>query len=67
MICPVCVANAALTAGSALSGGGFAAMAFKIFRGGPLLRFGQRKNKAERKNENGYGGEQGRVPQSRVA
>jgi hypothetical protein len=67
MICPVCIANAALTAGSAISGGGFAAMAFKILRAGHVLKFGNRKDLAERRNENGHTGEQERVSESRVA
>jgi len=67
MICPVCIANAALTAGSALSGGGFAAVAFKVLHARRALKFGHRKNRAERRNENGYSGEQGRIPKSRVA
>ena len=67
MICPVCIANATLTAGSAVSGGGFAAMAFRILRAKRVLSFDRWKNRAERRNEHGYSGEHERVPESRVA
>jgi len=67
MICPVCITNAALTAGGAVSGGGFAAMAFRILRAKRVLSFNRWKNRRERKNEHGYTGEQERVPESRVA
>jgi len=67
MICPVCIANAALTAGGAVSGGGFAAMAFKIFRARRIVNIDRWKNRAERRNEHDYSGEQERVMENRVA
>ena len=67
MICPVCVANATMAAGGAMSSGGAAAVAFKIFRAKWILKTNRWKNSAKRRDENGYTGEQERIRESRVA
>jgi len=66
-MCPVCVANAAMAAGGAVSSGGAAAIAFRIFRAKWILKMNRWTNPAKRRNENGYTGEQERVSESRVA
>lgn len=66
-MCPVCVANAAMAAGGAVSSGGAAALAFRIFRAKWIVRTKRWTNSTKRRNENGYTGEQERVTESRVA
>jgi len=69
-MCPVCVANAAnaaMAAGGAVSSGGAAAFAFRMFRAKWILKTNRWKNSTKRRNENGYTGEQERVSESRVA
>jgi hypothetical protein len=53
LMCPACVASAALMAGSVMSTGGIAALAVKVVRG---IQGGQKENSkhtTERRDENG--------------
>jgi hypothetical protein len=43
-MCPFCVASAVLTAGSAVSGGGFAALVVKTFRAKRAWKINRLKN-----------------------
>lgn len=66
-MCPVCVANAAMAAGAAVSSGGVAALAVRIFRTNWVSKSNRWNNATNRRNENGYTGEQERVSENRVA
>ncbi len=63
-MCPVCMASAALMAGSLMTTGGFTALAAKIFGSKKSLNL---KNTTERRIDDGYCDEQEGNSESRAA
>jgi hypothetical protein len=52
-MCPACIANAALVAGSAMSTGGIAALAVRMVRGKKGFHDDNSTNTTERRNDDG--------------
>ena len=66
-MCPVCMASAALMVAGVVSTGGLTAVLAKLFRSRTKVKTYGLKNATQRRNDHGYGDDQGGTSESRVA
>ena len=66
-MCPVCMANAALMVAGVVSTGGLTALLAKLFCSKTRVKTCSLKNATQRRNDHGYGDEQGGTSESRAA